>query len=277
MPVRPPLSDGPMHIRVVSYNVRFVDLLERDPREHAAGVSTILHLLDADVVGLQEAYSTSGMEYVKPCPFRAALSGALPHYGWIAPYGAAVQSQSNAILYRADRFFPLAQGVEWLSPEPERPDSVGWGNRMPRYLVWVRFYDAESRLEFAVINVHLDHISRRANAVALDRIRSLIDSEFRDVPLVLTGDLNEPPVSPARVRLEQQIVSVLGPMDGPTRVGVPTLQIDAIHASSHFAIEHAGVARGDLALDRRLMSATSDHRPVVADLLHSGLYSAGHE
>lgn len=269
IPIEPeaPPHDG--SLRVASYNIRYAEPDALD--EHAAEVAGVITRLDADLLGLQEVMTIDYPDVVVPCPFRSRIAELVPGYAWVGPEGAAALSQSNAILYREDRYLPVAQGMKWYSPDPDRPDSTGYGNTLPRYLIWARFYDAHTDSYLVMINTHLDHLSRRTNREAIAMLVAMLSEQFADEPLILTGDFNEPAAGRSRDPIAELLAPVLRPADGPTRYGVPTLQIDAIYASAHFTVEEAGVVRGTTDEERDAIAGTSDHRPVVAQLVPAGL------
>lgn len=259
-PHHAPPAEG---VRVMSYNVRFADLSRGEERvlSHAAEIASVLTTIRPDLAGLQEVVTADYPIYVRPDPLLRALKDALPEYGWIAPEGASLLSQSNPILYRRDRYMPVEQGVEWFSESPTIPDTTGWGNALPRYLIWATFYDASAQMHLTVANLHLDHLSRKMNRRAIDRLVVLLQERFRGHPLILLGDFNEPASGVTRAALEAYVTPVLTPADGPSRAGLLSLQIDAIYVTSHFTVLDAGIVR-----EPSLVRGTSDHRPVVADL-----------
>ena len=218
----------PGSTRVVTLNTRMVTLPEEDPDERAAAIAAYLERTSPDIVLLQEAAVVDGYRVVTPCPLAEALVRRLPEYGWVRPIGAARLSGSNPILYRASRFMPTRQGVVWMSDTPNIPDSCSWGNALPRYAVWAVFYDHAESSRVFVMNVHLDHLSRRTNARAVDVIADTIRTEAGDLPVILGGDFNEPPLSPVRRSLEGELSCVLQGSRAPTHLAFPRLQIDTI-------------------------------------------------
>ena len=259
----PPTPQTPADgVRVATYNVHYADMDDglHAVRAHAEATVRALQIIGADLFCLQEVCTSDYPDIVCPCPFRAELERLLPDYSWIAPRGASKLGSATPILYRADRFFPICQGVEWFSPTPGIPDSTGWGNTLPRCLVWALFYDAAAHGHLLVANVHLDHLSRRANRRALDRIAGFLAEHVSRYPIVLAGDFNEPAVGTARRVLDEHLDCALTLRDGPTFSGGLPLQIDAVYYSRELEPTHVAVLR-DLPA-----SALADHAPVVVDL-----------
>ena len=114
-------------------------------------------------------------------------------YNWfgVGRDDGADGGEFNPIFYRRDRFEPLVSGTFWLSPEPDRPGSRGWGAACPRIVTYARFGDRKEGGEWWHFNTHLDHASfraRREGARMLSgRVRDLAGVGAR---VVLTGDLN---------------------------------------------------------------------------------------
>lgn len=261
-PHHPPEEES---LRVMSFNAHFADLTggEEAVTSHARDVALVIREIKPDIAGLQEVATADYPDYVRPDPFVRNLTELLPDYGWICPCGASVLSQSNPILYRKDRFLPNTQGIEWFSPEPSVPDSTGWGNELPRYFVWATFFDASTHRHITVLNVHLDHITRRMNRLAIERLIELCGQELDERYVVLLGDFNEPATGGPRSKLSEHLEPVITPLEGPTMSGVPPIQIDGIYVGEQFIVSSARVVRGS-----GLIKRTSDHRPVVADLIY---------
>jgi endonuclease/exonuclease/phosphatase family metal-dependent hydrolase len=253
--------------RVASYNIHFADLNKGRERvtAHAEEVSRLLEDIDADIVFLQEVGTVDFPSYARPCPLRQELAGRLENYGWIGPEGASQTGGSTPILYRFDRYMPIRQGMEWFSDDPTVPDSTGWGNDIPRHMTWALLWDVRAGRHLFVANVHLDHVARRANSRSIREIARLIrrharinpNDPYGEVPVILSGDLNEHAGWPSRAPLEDLLNPVFGTGHGPTRRGLISLQIDAIYLSEHVSVI-------DRAILRR--QGPSDHHPLVADL-----------
>lgn len=263
VPLSPFAVDEGDTLRVLSYNVRFADA-QTGPdgiASHASAVAAVVTAAAPDLVAMQEVVTVDFPSVVTPCPLRVALSEHLSDYGWVAPVGAAQLAHSNPILYRLDRLLPVRQGIEWFSPNPEIPDSLGWGNTVPRYVSWALFYDAGTKSHIYVLNVHLDHLSRPMNERAIARLIELLDTVFLDHAVILCGDFNEPASGRLRRALAERLDPALELRDGPTHTLPLALQIDGVYVSNDMDVVNAGVCRRDELTDR-----TSDHWPIIVDL-----------
>ena len=206
------------------------------------------------------------------------LRARLPDYAWlgVGRDDGRDGGEFNPIFYRGDRFDLRASGTFWLSPEPERPGSRGWGAACPRVATYARFADREDGGEWWHFNTHLDHASFRARRegarLILRRIQGLAGPGAR---VVLTGDLNGGgrSASVAIFRaggLRDSFHATETPAVGPRRTwrgfhgtGLGAARLDFVLVSEE-KIRVAGYAvLDDRGADGRIVS---DHRPVLAVL-----------
>jgi endonuclease/exonuclease/phosphatase family metal-dependent hydrolase len=118
-------------------------------------------------------------------------------------------SNHNAILYRSDTFELIQSGVFWLSDTPDVPESISWGNDLPRWVTWAllrprgRRSFTEGDHRFLLYNTHLDHQSQPSRMWSLRAIMAHARKMAADadvdahpkglLPMVLMGDLNAKP------------------------------------------------------------------------------------
>jgi endonuclease/exonuclease/phosphatase family metal-dependent hydrolase len=267
-----PASSG--SVRVMSFNIRYGTAEDGEdawPRRRDLVVETI-RAFDPDVLGLQEALRFQLDE----------LAAALPGYAevGVGRDDGVRAGEYAAILFRSERFEPLASGTFWLSDEPEKPASATWGNRIPRICTWVSLRDRATGTATLVLNTHFDHESAGSRERAAALIAERIDA-FRDgSEIVLTGDFNTPPDSGPMARLRSAAgTSPPGLRDAFSTAhpdsadpgtfhgfrGTPSGgRIDAILVSGGWEVRAAGVIRASR--DGRY---PSDHFPVSAILLRS--------
>jgi endonuclease/exonuclease/phosphatase family metal-dependent hydrolase len=140
---------------------------------------------NADVVGTQEGSRAMLLE----------LAELLPGYAWIGEgRRGGARDETNAILYRADRWAPERSGTFWLSETPERPGSRAWGAAFPRICTWAMFRSLrEDGVRWAVFNTHLDHISAPARRRGIELVAKRAADLAEGAPVVLTGDFNAKP------------------------------------------------------------------------------------
>lgn len=93
------------------------------------------------------------------------------------------------IFYKISKYDLIDNGMFWLSEDPTKVGSIGWDAKQPRIATWAKLKEKEGGKTFFVINTHFDDIGRVARQKSTDLIMEWI-SQF-DVPVILTGDLND--------------------------------------------------------------------------------------
>jgi endonuclease/exonuclease/phosphatase family metal-dependent hydrolase len=150
---------------------------------------------DADIIALQELSRRqltemqrrlAGFEVVT---MRTALPEEL-HRTLSERYGVPFEREIGelALFIRTTRLEVIEQHQQWLSPTPEVPLSIGWGNVVPRVLLWCLLRD---RGLGAAVVVAATHVDLTAVRPMLRAIRDgLADSVTRAGAGLLLGDLN---------------------------------------------------------------------------------------
>lgn len=96
--------------------------------------------------------------------------------------------EGTPLFFDERRLQLLDGGQRALSDEPMRAGSTGWGNVLPRTLVWAEFVDRTTGRRLLAVNTHLDHLSARSRLRSADAIRRFVAE--RALPAVVLGDLN---------------------------------------------------------------------------------------
>ncbi|HZG58150.1 endonuclease/exonuclease/phosphatase family protein [Paenibacillus sp.] len=222
----------------------------------------------ADFVGTQEGSKAMLLE----------LTARLPSYAWLGEgRRGGERDETNAILYREDRWAVEASGTFWLSETPERAGSRSWGAAFPRICTWALFRARRGpAATVAVFNAHLDHISRtaRTRGAALAAARLLELRGRTGAPAALIGDFNAGPRSEAVAQLALPPYGLASAYEafpgGPAAVGATYHgfrgggglrgePIDVIFATAECDFEAASVDRG-----KYRNRYPSDHYPVSA-------------
>lgn len=106
--------------------------------------------------------------------------------------------EANPIYYRTDKFELVDSGTFWLSDTPEVEGSYLEGCLYPRICTWAHLRDRATGKEFVHFNTHLDHLSgsdgrslRKQQIIVILKFAQ----RFGDIPMVLTGDLNQAAVN----------------------------------------------------------------------------------
>jgi len=268
-------------IELLSFNIRY-----DNPRDGAHRWANRRELVletirdrAPDFVGLQEALPHQ----------RAWLDGELgggePTWASLgrARERSMTSGEANPLLHRVDRWERLDGGTFWLSETPERIGSRSWGAACPRIATWGIYRrwsdDGEpdaAALPVLVINTHFDHVSaeaRRRGAAAIVEFIEARRAEDRATTVVVMGDLNASPTSPAvRTLLEAGLVDAhraaggdetLGTFHGfrgrDAATGRP--RIDFVLVDERVAVLEAGIDG-----DRPDGHLVSDHYPVRATI-----------
>ncbi len=233
----------------MTFNIRYD---KPDPGDRAWSVRcrSVLKLIEQhqpDILCTQECLPHQLVE----------LLVGLPGYGVVGrDRRGSGKDEYCAILYRHERFERVGHGNFSLAP-----------SYLPRIATWLILRDRELGTEIAAINTHLDH----ENADARLESAELILNEFGVLwhahrPIVITGDFNARPGSPARVRLGRPLRDSVAEMQGDRLTykhwsGDPHVSIDTVFYSGELSLKSVVVDRSE-----PLGVRPSDHYPVVADL-----------
>jgi endonuclease/exonuclease/phosphatase family metal-dependent hydrolase len=177
------LPNKGLNLNIMSFNIRRGT--RQDGRNHwmfrRSLVREVLDRYRPDALGFQEALDFQISE----------IRAMLPGYEKVG-MGNLGESRGlhTAIFYDATRFVVSEEGTFWFSATPDRPQSKGWGNIIPRTCTWARLVDKESRQAFYFYNVHLDHLSPRSRRKSVVFLAQWIQARRFPDPFVLTGDFN---------------------------------------------------------------------------------------
>lgn len=250
------MTDG-VSLRVVTFNVRNAkapDGANSWPLRRRATRATLARL-DADVVGLQEAYRCQE-RYL-----RRSLTGT---QAFGRGRGARGTGERCPLLWRSTRLEVVRAEARWFSDRPAEPGSRLPEARFPRLATLVELRDSTTGRTFGIANTHLDERQRS------NRERSaelLVGWLAPDLPWVVMGDLNAGPDSPPLQALEAHGLRTVLPADaGGTNHDftgrADGRRIDHILVSPEWEVRGAAVDR-----HRPGGRLPSDHWPVVADLV----------
>lgn len=213
-------------LRVMTFNVRRL----RDDRD---AVVALLRAAEPDVVAVQEPPRgpTGGLRLRR-------LAGEAGLRVAVAGGGA----RTTALL--------VAEGMVVLGTR-----RVGLPTQVGRTRRGFAVADVEG---IRVVAVHLG-LDRAERSAHVDRVLRVVTAT--PGPLVLAGDLNEPPGGPASRSLALHLHD-LGATSGPTfPADAPRVRIDVVLGS------RGSTADGVLPVDTALARRASDHIPVVVDVL----------
>jgi len=245
-----------MRLRVGTFNVR--NGLARDgwnswPFRRKA-TAAVLRGLDADVVGLQEAFG-----------FQArSLRDACPGYGFTGKGRSPRRwGERCSVVFRRGDLTLVSSETRWYGSTPTKPGTKLADASFPRIATIVRLRQTGGGPTFTVVNTHLDEHHERNRVAAAEQILTGLD----DGPTVVVGDLNAVPDSPVVAALVAGGLHLALPADAPgTNHGFTGRtngrRIDHILVSHHWTVTGARVDT-----TRPGGRLPSDHWPVVADLV----------
>ncbi len=182
---------GATDLSVASYNVRYgtaddgSNAWEKRREMLVAGVKK----LDPDFLCVQEALDFQ-VEYLMRELGMASVG--------VGRDDGKLAGEFSAILYKSDKFAAESGTTFWFSNTPDRAGSKNWGNTIPRICTFAGFVEPRSGRRFKVFNVHLDHQSEPSRNRSVELLaRAMLDSRQLGVPVIVTGDFNAGPQSPA--------------------------------------------------------------------------------
>jgi endonuclease/exonuclease/phosphatase family metal-dependent hydrolase len=130
---------------------------------------------DPDLLGLQEPTPRQVEFFLEAVPgYTAVVADDFP---------------DAALLYKTEVFEELERGHWWLSPTPEKR-SRGFGNFIPRLLVWAKLKHKPTGKEMFVFNTHFDNsMPSQVKMAALceEKMGPFINT---GLPMIFMGDFN---------------------------------------------------------------------------------------
>lgn len=182
-PVAPPA------VHIMSWNIRrtIAGSRRNSPDFWPARRPLVERLLRAEapaIIGVQEAMvrQADDLAEMLGADFRRVGRGRRADGG----------GEGCPIFYDTTRVELTAWSQFALSPTPTIAGSRGWGNMVPRIAVQAEFR-TPAGARFSVLNVHLDHVSRRSRRRSADLLVTLAQRSPR--PVIVMGDFNDVPGS----------------------------------------------------------------------------------
>ncbi len=249
-------------MRVATWNIRTLRATDRPSFWWARrrDVAATIRAVDADVWGLQEAWSLQ----------RRWLRRRAFGTGWhdLGRGRQAAGGGEASPIVAAPRFTIDAVTTNWFGPDPAQAGYRLPGASFPRIATIAALTDRTNGVRFVIANTHLDEASDERRLRSTRQLAQLLLTSTAGRPLIVLGDINctlaDPPTEPL---LTLGLRPVLTPEDGPTSNGfgddAHAHQIDHIFVSEHWSLQRAWV--------HTAAGMASDHYPVVAELTLPGL------
>ena len=189
---------GPETLRVMSFNIRFGTA--RDGENHwdkrKENVLTTIREYDPDLLGTQETLKFQA-DY---------LAENFANFLYIGRSREANDvGEQCGVLFRKDRFEVLDRGYWWLSETPEKVGSKSWDAALPRIATWVKLSDKKTKTKFLFVNTHFDHVGVSAREKSAELLMRLVQENFSNLPVVLTGDFNMGPESKGYAKITETL------------------------------------------------------------------------
>ena len=259
------IASGAAHaerLRVMTFNVR-VPVAQDGPNQWERRKDFLADVIVAarpDIVGTQELRKEQGDHLL------ARMAG----YAWFGSGRRGGHDDEHmGIFYRRDRLRLIELGNFALSDTPGVPGSITWGHPYPRMVTWGLFESTASGRRFYVYNTHFPYRAEdeAARTKAAEAIARHIAALPADLPVILTGDFNTEPGSPAHVLLTRALTDAR--LAAP-RVTGPGATFHAFTGKAERRIDWI-LARGARPLRSHTEASArngrypSDHFPVIAD------------
>lgn len=177
-------------VKVLTFNIRFdnpADSANAWPHRKDM-VADLIRFHEADLVGVQEALLHQLED----------LESQLPNHRWVGVGrdDGKAKGEFSALFYNSKLFQLVDSGTFWLSPTPEVP-SKGWDAAIVRVCTWAKLMDRVAGKEIVFFNTHYDHIGEQARQESSKLLAQKIKTIAGNLPVILTGDFNTEPGTPA--------------------------------------------------------------------------------
>ncbi|WP_101297423.1 endonuclease/exonuclease/phosphatase family protein [Halegenticoccus soli] len=251
-------------VRVMSYNIRYdnPDDGSNTWRRRRDAIVSAIRFHSPDLVGLQEAWPTQ----------RRYLRNQLPEYDWRSASETSNPGEFVALGYKTRRFTFESDGVFWLSPTPDEPGGPGWDAALPRLVYYATLRERTTGVRLVHFNTHFDHVGDAALVESAKLVRARLSEVASTRPVILTGDFNFRPSSPAYRRLTRRSTDT-----GATLVDAYRASKRGHHGPSTTMTDFRSLVP-DKKLDHVLVSDDIDVRihGILSDTYENGRYPSDH-
>jgi endonuclease/exonuclease/phosphatase family metal-dependent hydrolase len=171
-------------ISVMTFNIRYdnpYDSINAWPYR-VGMVCELLKNEKPDLFGLQEAL---WYQY-------EAIDSAITGYSSIAKGrdDGRKKGEMNPVFYNNSRFEMISNNTFWLSQNPNKPGSKGWGASLPRIVTWVELKDKKTNKALFYFNTHFAHDSDSARIMSAGILLKEVKRIAGKNKFVITGDFN---------------------------------------------------------------------------------------
>jgi endonuclease/exonuclease/phosphatase family metal-dependent hydrolase len=184
-----------MNLCLISSNIRFdnpADGANSWPLRRSLLTSTLL-AHKPDIIATQEGRFGQLKEFEE----------LLKDYDIIDQHRSWIKERMYPTMFVKKGVFEVLKSEDiWLSETPEIAGSLSFGSAFPRLMTWMKVQPKNAKVNFLVINTHLDHIKKETRAAQIKVLAKEIKriKEPNSV-LVIMGDFNDSPESEVRQSL----------------------------------------------------------------------------
>lgn len=181
------LVGSAQELTVASYNIRYKNTTDsicgNGWHRRCQSICNQIIWERPDIFGTQEVLHPQLLD----------LEKGLPAYRWIGVGrdDGKEDGEYAAIFYNPQRVELVEKGHFWLNETPDKP-VLGWDAACVRICTWGHFRDLQSKRDFYFLNLHMDHIGKKARSesakLVMERITAMTDGGKKLA--VLTGDFN---------------------------------------------------------------------------------------
>ena len=176
------------YLNIMTLNVCSWSFDGKDLETRADGIAKAVNDNEADTLGVQEATPYWMTVLNEKLGDKYAYIGVGGNSGKDYKESDDTEDEFTAIFYLKDKFNVIDSGYFWLSETPDE-SSYGWGSAYKRICNWVILENKYTNTQFVHINTHFDNASSEARRQSIGMILEKA-KEFKDLPVVFTGDLN---------------------------------------------------------------------------------------
>ena len=176
------------YINIMTLNVCSWSFDGKDLETRADGIAKTINDNKVDSLGVQEATPYWMTTLNEKLGEKYAYIGVGSNTGKDYKESTDAEDEFTAIFYLKDKFNVIESGYFWLSETPDEI-SYGWGSAYRRICNWVILENKYTNTQFVHLNTHFDNASSEARRNSIGMILEKV-KEFKDLPVVFTGDLN---------------------------------------------------------------------------------------
>ena len=176
------------HLNIMTLNVCSWSFDGKDLETRVDGIADTINNNNIDSFGVQEATPYWMTALNEKLSDKYTYIGVGSNSGKDYKESDDTEDEFTAIFYLKDKFFVTDSGYFWLSETPDEI-SYGWGSAYRRICNWVILENKYTNTQFVHMNTHFDNASSEARRNSIGMILEKV-KEFKDLPVVFTGDLN---------------------------------------------------------------------------------------